>query len=177
MISIKTAANQLNITIDEIQMMLMDVRTDWADCKEITEAEYQIIERSVKAKSGDNYQIAAVSPNEISLEAQQQLIENVSQVLGFPFVLAVAEEIRALDALHEVKNALALNVISKRRQELDDAIRQDSLNRQQAYAIAIEDLASQMHKPISVVDEMAKDIEVSNARLEAILNKVRSGKY
>lgn len=166
---------EVGIGIDDARMCLMDIRPDWETTDTITTSEAELIRQSVRAALPEsNGEITPVA--NMSIDQQEHLINNASQVLGFPLVLAAMQEIKAIDALHQVKNAVALNAIDRRQAELDAAIKERSQTRQDAYVSAIQDLANQMQKPISVVEDMAADIKRGNDQLEAILAQVKSGK-
>jgi len=152
-----------------------NVREDWAIAEEVTDSEADLIRQSVRAALPEsNGEITPVA--DMDLTQQEQLINNASQVLGFPLFLAAMQEIKAIDTLHQVKNAIALNTIDRRQAELDAAIRDRSQVRQQAYVTAITDLANQMQKPVSVVAGMKAEIDATNAQLESLLATVRAGK-
>ncbi|GAX46174.1 hypothetical protein NIES4075_71950 [Tolypothrix sp. NIES-4075] len=166
---------EIGIGIDDARMCLMDIRPDWETTDTCSTSEADLIRQSVRAALPEsNGEITPVA--DMDLTQQEQLINNASQVLGFPLVLAAMQEIKAIDALHQVKNAIALNVIDRRQAELDAAIKERSIGRQQAYITAIEDLANQMQKPVSVIEEMAADIKAQNTQLEALLAQVQAGK-
>ena len=168
--------NETGLNLDDARLILINVREDWAIAEEVTDSEADLIRQSVRAALPEsNGEITPVA--DMSIEMQERLIDNASQVLNSPLVLAAMQEIKAIDTLAQVKNAIAINIIDRRQAELDAAIKERSEARQQAYVTAITDLASQMQKPVSVVKEMKADIDATNAQLEAILNKVRSGKY
>ena len=166
---------EIGIGIDDARMCLMDIRPDWETTDTCSTAEADLIRQSVRAalpeSSGEIIPVA-----DMDLTQQEQLISNASQVLNFPLVLAAMQEIKAIDTLHQVKNVIALNTIDRRQAELDVAIRERSQVRQQAYIVAIEDLASQMQKPMDVAQEMVDDIKTTNAQLEALLATVKVGK-
>jgi len=166
---------ELEIGLDDARMCLMDIRADWETTDTCSTSEADLIRQSVRAalpeSSGEITPVA-----DMSIDQQERLIDNASQVLGFPLVLAAMQEIKAIDTLHQVKNAIALNTIDRRQAELDAAIRDRSQVRQQAYVTAITDLANQMQKPVSVVAGMKAEIDATNAQLEALLATVKAGK-
>ena len=167
--------NETGLNIDDARLILINVREDWSIAEQVTDSEADLIRQSARAAlPGSNGEITPVSDMDIT--QQQQLINNASQILNSPLVLAVSQEIKAIDTLYSIKNAIALNIIDRRQAELDTAIRERSQTRQQAYIAAIEDLASQMQKPVSVVEEMKADIDETNAKLEALLATVKAGK-
>jgi hypothetical protein len=166
---------EIGIGIDDARMCLMDIRPDWETTDTCSTSEADLIRQSVHAalpeSSGEITPVA-----DMDITQQEQLISNASQVLNFPLVLAAMQEIKAIDTLHSIKNAIALNTIDRRQAELDAAIRDRSQVRQQAYVTAITDLANQMQKPVSVVAGMKAEIDATNAQLEALLATVKAGK-
>ena len=167
---------EVGIGIDDARMCLMDIRPDWETTDTCSTSEADLIRQSVRAALPEsNGEITPVTDMDIT--QQQQLINNASQVLNSPLVLAIAQEIKAIDTLHQIKNAITLNVIDCRQAELDAAIKERSESRQQAYLTAITDLANQMQKPVSVVAEMKAEIDTTNAKLEALLATVKTGKW
>lgn len=173
--SLTQICNETGLTLDDARLILINIREDWATTEQVTDSEAELIKQSAHAAlPGSNGEIAPVA--DMDLTQQEQLINNASQVLNSPLVLAIAQEIKAIDTLHQVKNAIALNVIDVRQAELDAAIQHRSESRQQAYVTAITDLASQMQKPVSVVEKMKADIDATNAKLEALLAQVKAGK-
>lgn len=167
--------NQTGLTVDDVRLILADIRPDWAIAEQVTDSEAELIKQSAYAalpeSSGEITPVA-----DMDITQQEQLISNASQVLNFPLVLAAMQEIKAIDTLHSIKNAIALNTIDRRQAELDAAIRDRSRIRQQAYVTAITDLANQMQKPVDVAQEMVDDIKTTNAQLEALLATVKAGK-
>lgn len=173
--SILDIRTETNLNIDDIRLILADCRSDWATTETITDSEADLIRQSARAALPEgSSQITPVA--DMSIDQQERLIDNASQVLGFPLVLAAIQEIKAIDTLEQVKNAIALNVIDKRQAELNAAIKERSESRQQAYVTAISDLANQMQKPISVVEEMKSNIDATNAQLQALLAQIQAGK-
>lgn len=166
---------EIGIGIDDARMCLMDIRPDWETTDTCSTSEADLIRQSVHAALPESSGEITPVPD-MDLTQQEQLINNASQVLNSPLVLAVAQEIKAIDTLHQIKNAIALNVIDRRQGELDAAIQQRSESRSSAYVTAITDLANQMQKPVSVVAEMKADIDATNAQLENLLAQVRAGK-
>lgn len=173
--SLTHICNETGLNIDDARLILIEVRKDWAIAEQVTDSEADLIRQSVHAALPEsNGSITPVA--DMSIEQQERLIDNASQVLGFPLVLAAMQEIKAIDSLEQVKNAIALNAIDRRQAELDAAIKERSQTRHDAYVSAIQDLANQMQKPILVVEDMAADIKRGNDQLEAILAQVKLGK-
>jgi hypothetical protein len=173
--SLTHICNETGLNLDDARLILINVREDWAIAEEVTDGEANLIKQSTYAALPEsNGSITPVAG--MSIDQQERLIDNASQVLGFPLVLSALQEIKALDTLEQVKNAIALNVIDKRQAELDAAIKERSEARQQAYVTAISDLANQMQKPVEVVAEMKSNIDATNARLAALLAQVQTGK-
>lgn len=173
--SLTHICNETGLNIDDARLILINIREDWAITEQVTDGEAELIKQSTRAALPEsNGEITPVA--DMSIDQQERLIDNASQVLGFPLVLAAMQEIKAIDTLEQVKNAIALNVIDKRQAELDLAIKERSEARQQAYITAITDLANQMQKPVEVVAEMKSNIDATNAQLAALLAQVQSGK-
>jgi tetrahydromethanopterin S-methyltransferase subunit H len=167
--------DETGLNIEDARLILIDVRPDWESTVEVSNSEAELIRQSARAAlPSGNGEIAPVTGMDI--DHQQRLIDNASQVLGSPLVLAAMQEIKMVDALHEVKNTVILNTIDRRQAELEIAIKERSGVRQQAYMTAIQDLADRLEKPISVVEEMTADIKANNAQLETLLAQVRAGK-
>jgi hypothetical protein len=144
--SLTHICNETGLNIDDARLILINVREDWATAERVTDGEAELIRQSSRAAlPGGNGQITPVAG--MSIDQQKELINNASQVLGFPLVLAAMQEIKAIDTLEQVKNAIALNTIDRRQAELDAAIKQRSEARQQAYVTAITDLATNA-KPV-----------------------------
>jgi hypothetical protein len=166
---------ETGIKVDDARLILSDTRPDWETTNTCSAAEADLIRQSARAALPEsNGSITPVTGMDI--DQQERLIDNASQVLGFPLVLAAMQEIKVIDTLEQVKNAIALNVIDRRQGELDAAIKERSEARQQAYVTAITDLANQMEKPVEVVAEMKSNIDATNAKLDALLAQVKAGK-
>lgn len=166
---------EIGINLEDARLMFIDSRPDWTTFEDLTEAEAELIRRSVNSNSPEsNNEIQPV--NGLKLSQQQQLISNASQVLGIPLVLAVQREIKTVEAVESVKNTLILNLVDRKQAELDAAIKQRSDARQQVYLMALQDLADNLQQPPCVVTEMTQDIEAGNEQLEAILQRVKGGK-
>ena len=173
--SLTYICNETGLNIDDARLILINVREDWATAEQVTDGEAELIRQSVRAALPESN--GSITPiTGMDIHQQEQLIDNASQVLGFPLVLAAMQEIKAIDTLHQVKNVIALNTIDRRQGELDEAIKQRSEARQQAYVAAITDLANQMQKPVEVVAEMRSNIDATNAQLAALLAQVQLGK-
>ena len=173
--SLTHICKETGLNIDDARLILINIREDWATTEQVTDSEASLIKESTRAAlPGGSGQITPVA--DMGIDQQERLIDNASQVLGFPLVLAAMQEIKAIDTLEQVKNAIALNTIDRRQAELDEAIKQRSEARQQAYVTAITDLANQMQKPVEVVAEMKSNIDTTNAQLAALLAQVQSGK-
>lgn len=173
--SIFDICDETGLSLDDVRLILSDFRADWAATEQVSAPEAEIIRRCARAAlPKSNGEITPVA--DMDLTQQEQLINNASQILGSPLVLAAMQEVKAIDTLHQVKNAIALNIIDCRQAELDEAINQRSEARQQAYVTAITDLANQMQKPVEVVGDMKADIDATNVKLDALLAQVKAGK-
>lgn len=160
--------NQTGLNLEDARLMLINVREDWVTTETITNAEADLIRQSARAAlPGNNVEITPVAGMDIA--SQELLIDNASQILNFPLVLAMSQELKAIDTLAQIKNAIALNIIDRCQVELDEAIKERSKARQAAYLSAIQELADTYKTPVSVEKEMADDIKVQNAQLDAIL--------
>lgn len=167
---------ETGLSIDDVHLILSDIRPDWATATKISNAEAQLIKDSVRAALPEGKAEIAQVPR-MSLDKQKQLIENASQVLGLPLVLLAKQEIKMIEALQEVKNTVILNTIDRKQEELNNAIYARQQSNQQAYMTAIRDLADSLEKPVSTVKEMTDDIKTQNEQLEALLAEVKAGKW
>ena len=166
---------EIGINLEDARLMFIDTRPDWSTLEDLSEAEAELIRRSVRSKLASSPE--EVQPvNGLTINQQQQLIDNASQVLGIPLVLAVHQEVRTVEAVQSVKNALILNVVDRKLGELDAAIKQRSDARQQAYIASLQELADTMQQPVEVVTEMTQSIKEGNDQIAAILNQVKAGK-
>ncbi|MEC4817837.1 MAG: hypothetical protein SAK29_31875 [Scytonema sp. PMC 1069.18] len=166
---------ETGLSVDDARLILLGVLPEWETCTEVDDHHANMIRQSVQAALPEgNGEIIPVTGMDIN--HQQQLIDNASQVLGMPLVLAASQEIRMAIALEEVKNAVILASIDQKSVELEIAVKQRADKRSAGYLTAIQDLASQLEKPVSVVESMVADVERNNAQLEEILTAVRSGK-
>lgn len=166
---------EIGINLEDARLMFIDTRPDWSTLEDLSEAEAELIRRSVRSKLASSPE--EVQPvNGLTINQQQQLIDNASQVLGIPLVLAVHQEVRTVEAVQSVKNALILNVVDRKQGELDAAIKQRSDARQQAYIASLQELADTMQQPVEVVTEMTQSIKEGNDQIAAILNQVKAGK-
>lgn len=162
---------ETGIDLEDARLIFIDSRPDWNQMDEVSEAEAELVRRSVKSKlpESDN----KIEPvNGLTLSEQQQLIDNASQVLGIPLVLAVQQEIRTVEAVEDVKNALILNVLDRKQAELDAVIQQRSNNRQQTYISYLQQMADALQQSTDVATEMTQNIERENEQIAAILKHV-----
>jgi hypothetical protein len=177
MYSINDVASELSLSIDEIRMILMDVRPDWESCTTINDAEYALIKQSAQAAlpSGSNTSITPVPLDQMALDQQEQLVNNASQVLGFPLAIAVLQEIRMIEALQTAKNHAVLSVIRAKREELNQELDRQAETDQQAFVATIQEIADAMVVPASgTAQKMQKQADAANSQIAALLKDIEA---
>jgi len=176
MYSINDVASELSLSIDEIRMILMDVRPDWESCTSINDAEYVLIKQSAQAAlPSGNTAITPVSPDQMPLDQQEQLVNNASQVLGFPLAIAVMQEIRMVEALQTAKNHAVLSVIRAKREELNQELDKQAETDQQAFIATIQEIADSI--PVTklvTTPKMQKQADAANSQIAALLKDIES---
>ncbi len=176
MYSINDVASELSLSIDEIRMILMDVRPDWESCTFINDAEYALIKQSAQAAlPSGNTAITPVSPDQMPLDQQEQLINNASQVLGFPLAIAVMQEIRMVEALQTAKNHAVLSVIRAKREELNQELDRQAETDQQAFIATIQQIADTIAVPNSgTTQKMQKQADSTNSQIADLLKNIEA---
>ncbi len=176
MYSVNEVSNELNLSVDEIRMILMDVRPDWESCDRINDAEYVLIKQSAQAAlPSGNTAITPVSPEQMPLEQQEQLVNNASQVLGFPLAIAVMQEIRMVEALQTAKNHAVLSVIRAKREELTQELDKQAETDQQAFIATIQQIADSI--PVTsfvTTQKMQKQADAANSQIAALLKDIEA---
>ena len=142
MYSISDLSTETRLSVEEIRMILMDVRQDWETCTTVTAAEYDLIKQSAQAAlpESQNTAITPVNPETMPLEQQEKLVNNAGQVLGFPLAIAVMQEIRMVEALQTTKNLALLNVIKTKRDEFNQEVSAFATADQQARTYALTNI-------------------------------------
>jgi len=173
---INEVSNELNLSIDEIRMILMDVRPDWESCTSINDAEYALIKQSAQATlPSGNTAITPVSPDQMPLDQQEKLVNNASQVLGFPLAIAVLQEIRLVEALQTAKNHAVLSVIRAKREELNQELDKQSETDQQAFVAVIQEIADSI--PVTsfvTTQKMQKQADSTNSQIADLLKNIEA---
>ena len=151
MFMIDDVCTSTGLNTDEVRMILADVRDDWDSCKEISDSEYSLIEQSIKnvnAALPEGSAIAPVNPQEMALPLQQKLVDNASQVLGFPLALQIMQEVQMIDALTSAKNQAILAITEQKRRELNNALHLQSEADQQAFVGAMHPVVGSLPEKI-----------------------------
>jgi len=148
--SISNICNETGLSTDDIRLILMDIREDWATCLEITDAERELILDSSRAKLNGDSTITPVDPNQLPIETQQKLVQSAAQVLNTRLMLAIAEEIQIFDAIDQVKNQVILANHQNRQKELAQAISVDWRDSKEQYLDTLRSLSNHLISPIEV---------------------------
>ncbi|MDF5721525.1 MAG: hypothetical protein PUP91_13800 [Rhizonema sp. PD37] len=163
------------LNTDEVRMILADVRDDWDSCKEISDSEYSLIEQSVQninTALPEGRAITPVNPEEMALPLQQKLVENASEVLGFPLALQIHQEIQMIDALTTAKNRAILGIVESKRLELNNALHLQSEADQQAFVGAMHQLLGVCPKHINddTVQKMQASANKTNQTIAELMS-------
>jgi 3-polyprenyl-4-hydroxybenzoate decarboxylase len=109
------------------------------------------------------------------LDQQEQLVNNASQVLGFPLAIAVLQEIRMVEALQTAKNHAVLGVIRAKREELNQELNKQAEADQQAFVATIQQIADAIAVPTSgTVQKMQKQTDSTNSQIAALLKDIEA---
>ncbi|MBW4504858.1 MAG: hypothetical protein KME57_36280 [Scytonema hyalinum WJT4-NPBG1] len=173
---INDVASELSLSIDEIRMILMDVRPDWESCDRINDAEYVLIKQSAQAAlPSGNTSITPVSPEQMPLDQQEQLVNNASQVLGFPLAIAVLQEIRMVEALQTAKNHAVLSVIRAKREELNQELDKQAETDEQGFIAIIQQITNSIPATAFVTTQkMQKQADTANSQIAALLKDIEA---
>jgi hypothetical protein len=177
MYSINDVSNELNLSVDEIKMVLMDTRPDWESCTSINDAEYALIKQSVQAALPSGYgTITPVPLDQMPLDQQERLVDNASQVLGFPLAIAILQEIKMVEALQTAKNHAVLSVIRAKREELNQELDKQAETDQQAFVATIQQIADAMVVPnmVGTTQKMQKQTDTTNSQIAALLKDIEA---
>ena len=177
--SIDELAVNYGISPDDIRMLFADVRGDWDTFKELNQAEYELVEKSLNAANqlalapGNNEENTEITPSDttqITLENQEKVVLAASQILGQKLTLAVEREIALSDALNSIKNQVIVsNTINSQRQlaqELEEIRRATEGN----YLSVITSLSQRLAPEIEV-DTASDDPLAEVAKIQASVGK------
>lgn len=174
---ISDISTELRLSIDEIRMILMDIRPDWESCASINDAEYALIKQSAQAAlPSGNASIIPVPLDQMPLDQQQQLVNNASQVLGFPLAIAVLQEIKMVEALQTAKNHAVLSVIRAKREELNQELDRQAETDQQAFVTTIQEIANSIIATDSgsTQQKMLRQSDSTNSQIAALLKDIEA---
>ena len=142
--SITDVCSVTGLSLDDVRCLLMDVRADWATTETVSDSEYSLILQSVQninAALPEGRQIVPVPLEQMPLDQQQRLVDNASQVLGFPLALAAVQELRMVEALQTAKNQAILGIVEQKRTELNQFLHLQSQADQTAFITALHSIA------------------------------------
>ena len=173
---ISAVAAEIKLSIDEIRMILMDVRPDWENCEMVTPSEYALIKQSAQAALSEGTRaITPVNPDEMPLEQQERLVNNASQVLDFPLAIAILHEIKMVEALTTAKNHAVLSVVRAKREELNQELDKIAHADQQAFITIIQQIADSMVVPSSgTAQKMQQEADVTNSQIAVLLKEIEA---
>ena len=157
--SINDVCNGTGLTLDDIRCLLMDVRADWATTETVSDSEYALIKQSVQNVNAGLPQAKEIIPaplEQMPLDQQQRLVENASQVFGFPLAISALQEIKMVEALETAKNQAILGIMEQKRTELNQYLHLQSQADQTAFITALHSIAGVC--PKKKVDSTAKDL-------------------
>ncbi|MDF5715041.1 MAG: hypothetical protein PUP93_14450 [Rhizonema sp. NSF051] len=166
---------ETGLTLDDVQCLLMDVRADWATTETVTDSEYSLIQQSVQTVNSalpEGSAIAPVDPEQMALPLQQKLVQNASQILGFPLAIAVMQEIEMVDALTSAKNRAILAITEEKRRQLNNALHLQSEADQQAFVGAMHQLLGVCPKKIN--DDTAQKMQASAQKTNQTIAELMS---
>ena len=172
--SITDVCSVTGLSLDDVQCLLMDVRADWATTETVSDSEYSLILQSVQninAALPEERQIVPVPLEQMSLDQQQRLVDNASQVLGFPLALAAIQELKMVEALQAAKNQAILGIVEQKRSELNQFLHLQSQADQAAFITALHSIAGIC--PKKKIDgtslAMTSEAEKTNLQLAEII--------
>ena len=173
--SIIDVCKETGLSIDDIQCLLMDVRADWATTETVSDSEYNLILQSVENVNSalpEGRQIIPAPLEQMPLAQQQRLVENASQILGFPLALAAIQELKMVEALQSAKNQAILGIIEQKRSELNQFLHLQSQADQTAFITALHSIAGIC--PKKKIDGtwkvMKSEAEATNKQLTEIID-------
>jgi hypothetical protein len=171
--SIIDVCNEIGLSIEDARLILIDVRPDWESTDTITDAEYALIKQSVTASLPEgSADITPVSPDQMSLQQQQQLVDNASQVLGFPLAIATIQELKMVEALQAAKNQAILGIVEQKRFELNQVLHLQSQADQVAFINALYSIAGvcPKKKVDGTSEAMTNEAAATNLQLAEIID-------
>ncbi len=175
MILINDVCANTGLNVDEVRMILSDTRNDWDSCQEITDAEFSLIQQSVKTVNSalpEGSAIAPLNPEEMALPLQQKLVENASKILGFQLSLQIMQEVKMVDALTSAKNQAILAITEQKRRELNNALHLQSEVDQQAFVGAMHQLLGVCPKKLA--DDTAEKMQASAQKTNQTIAELMS---
>ncbi|GEM_PF-2480013 len=148
--AIADLVNESGLSIDDIRLILMDVRSDWESCETVTAAERELILNASRAKLIGESSITPVDPGRMPIQDQQKIVQSASQVLGTRLVLALAEEIAILDAIEEAKNRVIIANHQNRQRELTQALGSSWRDRKVQHLDTLRSLVNHLNPKVEV---------------------------
>ena len=172
--SITDVCSVTGLSLDDVRCLLMDVRADWATTETVSDSEYSLILQSVQninAALPEGRQIVPVPLEQMPLDQQQRLVDNASQVLGFPLALAAVQELKMVEALLAAKNQAILGIVEQKRLELNQVLHLQSQADQVAFINALHSIAGvcPKKKADGTSQAMTNEAAVTNLQLAEII--------
>lgn len=173
--SLSDICKETGLALDDVRLILADVRQDWATTESVTEPEYQLIKESVRTVNSALPEGSAIAPapvEEMPIAMQEQLINNASQVLNFPLALQIHQEIKMVEALQIAKNQVILGIVEQKRLELDNALHIQSQTDQQMFVASMHQiLGSCPQRQVNdTAQKMLAGAEATNKTLQELLS-------
>ncbi|MDF5726624.1 MAG: hypothetical protein PUP92_00955 [Rhizonema sp. PD38] len=172
--SITDVCNEAGLSLDDIRCLLMDVRADWATTETVSDSEHSLILQSVQninAALPEGRQIVPAPLEQMPLDQQQRLVDNASQVFGFPLAIAALQEIKMVEALQIAKNQAIQGIVEQKRTELNQYLHLQSQADQTAFITALHSIAGvcPKKKADGTSQAMTDEATATNLQLAEIL--------
>jgi predicted component of viral defense system (DUF524 family) len=149
--NIKVAANELGLTVDNIRLILSETNKNWDSIKELTDAEFEIIQKLVSAKQLGSGSIEHIA--NMPLEVQQTITITASDVLEHQLKLSIVETLQYHEALAEVENQAILHIRNQKKKELALHFQQEHKANRESLRGMLQEVSSLLSDDIKLGDD------------------------
>ncbi|MBW4603931.1 MAG: hypothetical protein KME29_31295 [Calothrix sp. FI2-JRJ7] len=160
---------ELNISVDNIRLMLSETNAKWESVKEITEAEAQVIRNSCRAQLSGSQSVELVA--DMPVNEQRAIVVTAAEVLNTKITLSIDRELEAHQALTQVRNMAVGEIYKNADVELANYFEERAKNTAEQTYLVLENIQSQLGK----VDALDLKVTKSARKIDDFLSKFKAG--
>jgi len=159
--NIKTFSKEIGLAVDEIRMIISETNPKWDSIKELTDAECELITRTVNAKRLGSSDIEHVV--DMPIETQNLLVQTASEVLEYQLKLSIVEKLQYHEVLAEVENQAILHIRNQKKKELAQHFQQEHRNERETLRGILEEVSGLLGDDIKLpADQESAQDELAN---------------